>query len=382
MSARRDLALGILCVWISVASFGCEQTTSANQPISNDSTIYVIERDHLNVFADQAPSGVYSFPVVNFHETYVINTSTEPISCIVESPLPDTLERQSIQSPLFGKFAYIPLEYSDFFDLPNVNDDSLADKPSVTTANSYIWKDMKLSPSDGIHLAYSSYYGEESMFKKDFGTNHFLDMDVVSEYSIQKDSVNPNYIDIEIKQTLQNTGIDTLFRVGFLLDVPRKLETKYAPPDGSEFSTLYNLISDTVIGSPDMKCYLAEGICRADGFGFFACGQEMGPAAFILPPHQSYQFVYRMTIQPLLEKFEIYPWYLMSMSIKGNPLWPSSIITVNNKRFDEQVHYLRQCSLGMPTYVLFSIDKGTLKVVSPDDIVPTFIPPYIKPDGG
>ena len=381
MNASRGLASVALCVWISVASFGCQQPTSANLPISNDSTIYVIERDHLNVFADQALSGVYSFPVVNFHETYVINASTEPVSCTVESPLPDTLKRESIQSPLFGKFAYIPVEYSDYFDLPTVIDDSLADKPNVTSANSYIWKDMKLGPSDGIHLAYSSYYGDESMFMKNFGTNHFLNMDVTSDYSIQKDSINPNYLNVEIKQTLQNTSSDTISRIGFLLFIPRELMTKfdlYQP----EYTILYNLICDTVISPPNNKCYLYNTWFQNEGFGFPARGQEMNPAWFVLPPYQSYQFVFKMTIQPLLDKFEIYPSYAVKMTIKGDPIWPSSIITVNNESFDGQVHYLRQCSLGMPTYILFSIDHGTLKVVSPDNIVPTFIPPYIKPDGG
>ncbi len=381
VSARQGVAFGILCAWLSLAYSSCQQPTSVNQPVISDSTIYVIERDHLNVFADQAPSGVYSFPVVNFHETYLINNSTAPVSCTVESPLPDTLKRESIQSPLFGGFAYIPLEYSDFFDLPNVNDDSLADKPNVTTANSYIWKDMKLDPSEGIHLAYSSYYGEESMFIKNFGTNHFLDMDVVSDYSIQKDSVNPNCVDIEIKQTLQNTSSDSIYRIGFLLFVPRELETKFAPPNGSEWTTLYDLISDTVISPSSNKCYLYNTWFQNEGFGFPARGQEMNPSWFVLPPYQSFQFVFKMTIQPLLDKFEIYPSYAVNMTIKGDPIWPSSVVTVNGKKYDGQVHYLKQCSLGMPTYILFSIDNGTLKVVSPNEIVPTFIPPYIKPEG-
>ncbi len=381
LSAKTWIAFVTLCVWFSLAYSSCQQPTSANQPVSSDSSIYVIERDHLSVFADQASTGVYSFPVVNFHETFLINNSTSPVSCNVESPLPDTLKRESIQSPLFGKFAYITVEYPDYFDVPNVSHDSLADKPSVTTADSYIWKDMKLGPSNGIHLAYSSYYGEESMFAKNFGTNHFLNMDVISDYSIQKDSINPNYLNVEIKQTLQNTSADTIFRIGFLLFVPRELMTKfdlYQP----EYTALYDLVSDTVISPLDNKCYLYNNSHQNDGFGFFAGGQEMHPALFVLPPYQSYQFVFKMTIEPLLAKFEIYPSYAANMTIKGNPVWPSSIITINGKKYDGQVHYLRQCSLGMPTYILFSIDNGTFKVVSPNDIVPTFVPPYIKPEGG
>lgn len=379
--ARREFVFRALYTCLSLACVSCHLPTSVNCAASSDSTIYVIERDHLSVFADQDPSGTYSFPVVNFHETYVIDNSAEPVSCTVQSPLPDTLKRESIQSPLFGEFAYIPLEYSDFFDVPNVVEDSLADTPSVTTADSYIWKDIRLAPSEGVHLAYSNYYGQENMFIKKFGTNHFLDMDVISDYSIQKDSIDSGYIDVEIKQTLQNTSSDSIYRIDFLLFVPRELMTQ-SDPTSQKFTELYNLISDTAISPGTNKCYLVNDLFRGDGFGFFAGGQEMGPNWFVLPPYQSYQFIFKMKIQPLLNKFEIYPLYLVSMTMKGNPIWPSSIITINGKRFEGRVHYLRQCTLGMPTYILFSIDNGTYKVVSPNDIVPTFTPPYIKPQGG
>ncbi len=340
----------------------------------------MIERDHLSVFADQSTSGTYSFPVVNFHETYIINTSKDTVSCTVESPLPDTLKRESIQSPLFGKFAYIPVNYQDFFNLPNLNSDSLADKPDSTTPNSYIWKNIKLGPSDGLHIPYSNYYGDESMFIKKFGTNRFLDMDVISDYSIKKDAVNPGLLDVEIKQTLQNTSSDSIYRIGFSLAVPRELMTKWDP---SVYTSLYNLISDTVVSSVENESVLWNNSYGTDGFGFFCAQETMGPGWFILLPHQSYQFEFKMTMQLLLDKLEIYPSYLDNLTMKGGiPIWPSSIITVNGKRYDGQVHYLRQASLGMPTYILFSIDHGTLKVTSPDKIVPTSTPPYIKPQGG
>jgi len=48
---------------------------------------------------------------------------------------------------------------------------------------------------------------------------------------------------------------------------------------------------------------------------------------------------------------------------------------MNGKRYDGEVHYLKECDLVLPTYILFSIDNGVFKVTSPDSIVPTFTPP-------
>ena len=162
----------------SLPLWGCKDSISVEQ--FDDSTIYVIERDHLSVFRDyDVTQSQVSWPVENFHETFVINTSEESISFAVESPLPDTLIHESNRSPAFGKFAFIPIEYSDFFEIPNVNNQLLTDRPDEISPNWYLWKDLKLGPTEGIHVPYSCHYGEEGMFIKEFGINSFLDMDII-----------------------------------------------------------------------------------------------------------------------------------------------------------------------------------------------------------
>ena len=346
---------------------GCKQPTSVDYPNASDSTIYVIEKDHL--------FGGFG-GVDNYHETLMINTSTETVSFTVESPLPDTLKHESLRSPAFGRDAIIPTPYQDYFDLPNINKSSYTNKPDLSTNNSYFWNNLKLGPSDLMEIPYSNYYGDDgSIFVEKLGTSRFLYLDIVSDYSIKKDTNNPNYINIEIKETLQNTTNDTLYRVGTHLFVPSELMTK-PDPYNPEYTSLYRLISDTVISPSDNKCYLYNNAHSSEGFGFFAGGQEVELGGFILQPNHSYQFTFRMTIEPLLNKFEIYPSYGVTfIKVDNNRIWHVSIITINGKRYDGRVHYLKEVGFVLPTYILFSINNGTLKVVSPEDIEPTFKPP-------
>jgi hypothetical protein len=328
--------------------------------------ICVIEKDHL--------FGGFG-GVDNYHETLVINTSVDTVCFTVESPLPIGLKHESLRSPAFGRDAIIPTPYQDYFDLPNINNSFYTNKPDSSTADCYFWRNLKLGHSDLMEVPYSNYYRDDGrIFIKEFGTSQFLYLDIVSDYSIEKDTIDSNYVDIEIKETLQNTTDDTLYRIGTHLFVPRELETQ-TDPYNPRYTVLYNLISDTIIS--DIRLYLFNNEWTNDGFGFFAGGQQVEGGGFILLPYQSCQFVFKMTIEPLLDKFEIYPSYGVTfITPNGDRIWPASIITVNDRRYNGQVHYLKECGFVLPTYILFSINHGTLKVVSPDDIVPTFKPNY------
>jgi hypothetical protein len=356
-----------LLIFFLFSTSGCRQPTSIDQHGGIDTGLYVIEKDLI----DDGFVGEVDL----YHETLLINNSVDTACFTVESPLPDTLKHTSRFSPEFGTGISTP--YQNYFDLPNINNSFHTNKPDSTTANSYFWKNLKLGHSDLMKVPYSNYYGDDDrIFLEKLGTSHFLYLDIVSDYSITKNSVNPNYIDIEIKETLRNTTNEMLYGLGTEIFVPKELVTKFDPPNGSEWAHLYNLISDTVISPPNNKFYLYNQFYTGEGFGFPALGQQISTGEFILFPHQSLEFVFKMTIEPLLDKFEIYPTYGFEfITIGGNRIWPASIITINGKRYNGEVHYLKECDLVLPTYILFSIDNGVFKVASPDNIVPTFTPP-------
>jgi hypothetical protein len=367
--------LGLLSFFLFSAS-GCRQSTSVDQPGSNDSGLYVIEKDLIyDGFVGE---------VDLYHETLIINNSVDTACFTVESPLPDTLKHTSRFSPAFGTAAIISTPYQNYFNLPDINNSFHTNNPDSTTGNSYFWKNLKLGHSDLMEIPYSNYYGDgDRIFVEKLGTSHFLYLEIVSDYSITMNSVNPNYIDIEIKETLRNTTNEMLYGIGTELFVPKNLMTKFDPPNGSEYTNLYNLVSDNVTSPSNNKFYLYNQYSTGEGFGFFATGQQVSTGEFILFPHQSLEFVFKMTIEPLLDKFEIYPTYGFEyMTIGGNRIWPASIITINGKRYDGEVHYLKECDLVLPTFILFSIDNGVFKVASPDDIVPTFTPPTYKMQKG
>ncbi len=320
--------------------------------------LFVIEKDRL--------LGGFN-GIDNYHNTFIINTTHDSIIIDIESPTPDTLKRESTLSPAFGRNAFFDFDYSKRFDIPNTEIIYLADKPDTSTTGSHFWNDFRLGPSDGIHVPYSSYRGEgEQLYIQELGVNKFFDLEVISDYSIKKNLIDSTQLDIQIIQTMQNTGPDTLFWVGVVLYIPKGLNTK--PSD----TNLYNLISDTVIC--DIRCDYARDFGRVDGFAVRGTGQQITTRKDTLLPYQSYNFTYQMIIEPLLDKFEIYPMYIIYIETRGERIWPGSIITINNNRYSGPVQYLKVCGLAIPTYILFSINGDDLQVLSPDDIEPTFKP--------
>lgn len=349
--------LTILLIFYFLA---CNNSTSPyiDNPDSSNSSLFVIEKD--NILGNRNYTDM-------FHETFIINTSQDTINLNVKSPTPQGLTRESALSPAFGRDALIPIDYTKYFDVPNIANISLTNEPDLSTEESHFWKNIKLGPSDGIQVPYSNYMGKaEELFIKEFGTCSALNLDIISDYSIERNPNNSSYIDIEIKETKLNTSNDTIYNIGILLHVPRELKIN------SEWEKLYNLVSDSVITTSIFHLYHKSGL--VDGFGNRSSGHWIWTQKDTLLPNHSFDFLYKMTIEPLMDKFEIYPFHQIRTESKGERIWPASIITFDNKIYTGPVDYLRVCGLALPTYILFSIDKDNLRVVSPDDIEPTFTP--------
>lgn len=337
--------------------FSCSTPTETPPVKENTSDLYVLEKDHIfGGFTD----------VDNYHHTLIINTSQDSIVFNVESPTPLGLKRESIRSPAFGD--YIPTAYADYFDIPNISKAYLANKPDTSTTESHFWNNLRLGPSEGFLVPYSNYYGEgEELFIKSFGVNNFLGLEVISDYKIERDGTNSSYLNLEIKQTMVNTTEENMYVIGISIHVPKELRTRTID------TTYYNIISDTMLTNVKKAAYYREW-GTSDGFGLWTNGQNVEIQADVLPPGGSFNFNIKMTIEPLLNKFEIYPSSIISFYTKGERIWPKSIITYKGKEYTGHVDYLKAVGLGIPTYILFSINNGELKVVSPDMIEPTFSP--------
>ncbi len=359
-----------LVAFFVFSTSGCRLSTDVDQHVTIDSGPYLIEKDLL--YNGHGEVDLY-------HETVVINTSVDTLSLSVESHLPDTLKHTSRFSPVFGGGAIIPTLYRNYFHLPNVNSTFHTNDPDSTATNSYFWKNVKLGHSVGVVIPYSNYYGSDSrIFIEKLGTSRFLNLEVVSDYSITKNSVYPKYIDIQIKETLRNTSNQSLYGIGTHIFVPKKLMIK-PDPYNSVYANLYNLVTENVTSPSNTKFDILDEFGTGEGFGFFATGQFVATGDFVLLPHQSFEFVFKMTIEPLLDRFEIYPSYgFLFITKGGSRIWPTSIVTINGKRYDGEVHYLKVSDLVLPTYILFSIDHGVFTVTSPDSFVPTFTPPTSK----
>jgi len=340
-------------------------TSPTEDPKKQWGDLYVLESDVLiGGFTD----------VDNYHNTLLINTSQDTILFTVESPTPPGLKRESIRSPSFGADAYIALRYSDYFDVPEMSKVYLAYEPDTSTTESHFWNHLRLPPSKGVHVPYSNYLGEgEELFIQSLGVNNFLGLEVTSEYKIEWDEENSTWLNLEMKQTMLNTTAENMYEVGIALHVPRELSTRQIDTTRHIDSTYYRVISDTMLTKVKKSAYDRDW-GRVDGFGLGSIGQEVTMQEDVLRPGESFGFTIKMTIEPLLDKFEIYPFSLMYFFTKGERIWPQSIITYNGEAYDGHVDYLKLCNLAIPTYILFSINNGEIKVASPDEIEPTFPP--------
>ncbi|MGD8782655.1 MAG: hypothetical protein PVH88_27330 [Ignavibacteria bacterium] len=331
--------------------FSCKSPTET--PTEEPGDLYVLESDVF--FGGYRDVDVY-------HNTIIINTSPDSILLNVESPTPLGLERKH---SYFGEYdAYISLDYSDYYDIPNMSKVYVTNEPDTSTSESHFWNNRILGPSEGICVPYSNYYGEsEEVVIKSFGVNKFSGLEVTSEYKIERDEENSSYLNLEIKQTMENTTEENMYVVGISLHVPRV----------GPSATYYRIISDTLLTNVVKSAYYRDWGTN-DGFGLWTNGQYVNMQSDVLLPDGSFDFTIKMTIEPLLDKFEIYPSSGVMFYTKGERIWPKSIITYNGEEYNGNVDYLELCDFAIPTYILFSINNGELKVVSPDEIEPTFSP--------
>jgi hypothetical protein len=347
--------------------FSCKSPTET--PTEEPSDLYVLESDV--IFGGYRDVDVY-------HNTIIINTSPDSMLLDVESPTPIGLKRESIRSPSFGDYAYISLDYSDYYDIPNMSKTYLTTEPDTSTSESHFWNNLRLGTSEGIHVPYSNYYGEgEELFIKSLGVNNFSGLEVTSEYKIERDEENSSYLNLEIKQTMENTTEENMYVVGIALYVPRRLMTRQIDTTRTIDTTYYKIISDTMLTDVVKSAYYRDW-GKVDGFGLGSIGQDVNMQSDVLRPDESFDFTIKMTIEPLLDKFEIYPSSIITFDTKSERIWPKSIITYNGEEYNGNVDYLKVCNLGIPTYILFSINNGELKVVSPDMVEPTFSPSQQK----
>ncbi|MGD8782654.1 MAG: hypothetical protein PVH88_27325 [Ignavibacteria bacterium] len=335
--------------------FSCKSPTET--PTEEPSDLYVLESDV--VFGGYRDVDVY-------HNTIIINTSPDSILLNVESPTPSGLKRESIRSPSFG--SYFSLAYSDYYYIPDISKNYRTTEPDTSTSESHFWNNLRLGPSERVMVPYSNYLGEgEELFIQSLGVNNFSGLEVTSEYKIERDEENSSYLNLEIKQTMENTTEENMYVVVISLHVPKELRTRTID------TIYYRIISDTMLTDVKKSAYYRD-TGTIDGFGLGSIGQNVDIQLDVLRPDESFDFTIKMTIEPLLDKFEIYPSSIISFYTKGERIWPKSIITYNGEEYNGNVGYLELCNLAIPTYILFSINNGELKVVSPDEIEPTFSP--------
>jgi len=323
----------------------------------------------------------------NYHHTYIINCD-DSLTFEVEAIRPDSLIIETDFVPSFGYENVIPaIVVTEYWDYPEINNTYIEGKPDEM-GKSFIWKDLESGFHDIIHVLWSNYYGQDELecFDIKKGKHQYFDYQILFDNSIKKNNTDTTLIDARIKVTIKNTGIDTLYDVRFLLKIPRILrDYSY---NNRDYIYLYDLIDDTLynkIPNSDLfQLYYRNDSRGSDGFWNPAyTSQEIKTQIDSLGANDSLSFIYEMTINPLYNKFEIYPTLLIFFEQPtDNKIWQESIITILDKKiqYSGKINYLRAAGISSPSYILFKIDGDSLGVMSPEETDTSFYLPLFYPD--
>ena len=134
-----------------------------------------------------------------YHHTAIINCEEDSISFNVKTPIPDSLNKNTRTAPIFGWPAYCGFDYTYYWDYPRIENMHVAEEPDERNGF-FTWKNLKIGSHDVQNIMWNNYYRNNlrkaELFNISGKTIQYMDLKVVSNYSIQKKSSDNSLIDI------------------------------------------------------------------------------------------------------------------------------------------------------------------------------------------
>ncbi len=339
-----------------VLLFSCKEQDTVTPPALpkiEENELFVLESDYVKNM------NIDSLKVIR--NIFILNNSKKNVELKVEAEIPEEMVLKPPYSPVFESEPYPYDLFNKYFDIPYTSGNYLMGKPTYSTPNKYTWL-TELKPSDAANISYSNYYGtKEKKFRKNYNTNNIFGLEIISKFNIEKNKTNPSYIDIRIEQTLTNKTKNTLI-TPFLV---------FFFPSNYTFSADYDIIFEMITYKGK---YLAFDNVSIDGFGRRRYGKFYDFFKEKLLPNESIHFTIRETIKPLKNTLFLYPTNLLYFtSVEDEKIWNGNSIKANNQEYKGRKGYMKLCSrIVIPTYILFSINNGELKVIDHKEATPSY----------
>ena len=331
------------------------------QPLEEEAKAY--EFDVLIVERD-IPQTRNLVPIVN-HEVMVVNLSDEELEIDIKSPFPKELYVRSKFYPAFGETSLIAAPVYAPYEI-EVSDYTILESPSIEVKEEdviYSWRNVKIPAGEAVIAQYDNYFGDVNQYYTEEGLKIF-ELAVHTSHSAELEDQS---VSLTLNYDLENKGEEDIEYLVFDAFLPYKLHLKVEEVELLEITE--------ISASPEVELS-APMIC--DGFGTPANGKDAFVNAEKLSQGEHLEFFLKVRGIKRLDKGEIYPLLTIRCRIRGEQIWPPTVIEFE-KELKVESFYYNECSLVIGDSKLFKLGPKSIELVEAKSISePTFPPPTLK----
>lgn len=329
----------------ALPAFAQQSSASSKPPLDKSTSILLIERD--------IPQTRVGFdPVVN-HEALVVNLSDETIKVDIESPIPKGFYVVKKFFPTFGhdSLLAVPMQFPQQV---TISDYKILERPLIDTKNDetvFRWTNISIPAKQAVIAQYDNYFGSRSQFYTTAGLK-ILELDI-------RTSFRASFIDggkgvvFELYYDLENRGKEEIEDILMDVILPDSVYQEEGKPPVQLFEAA------DAVASPEVK--VDRGML-GDGFGNAAVGTIFTISIQSIKPGNSHNLWMKVIGKKVAKSGDSYPLLTFQYRMKGNPIWPSTILKSKKKLEIIRFSY-RHTNLILPDSKLFRFKPDGVKIV-------------------
>jgi hypothetical protein len=320
-------------------------TTVSIPAQEKSSSVLLVERD--------VPQTRVGFePVVN-HEALIANLSDKTIEVDIESPIPQGLYVVKKFFPTFGNDSLLAVPMR-FPQQVTISDYKVLESPLIDTKNNetvFRWANISIPAKHAVIAQYDNYFGSRSQFYTKDGLK-ILELDIRTSFKASSIDGGKGVV-FELYYDMENRGKEDIEDILMDVIVPDSVYIEDEKPPVQLFE-----VADAV-ASPQVN--IMRGML-GDGFGKAAVGTIFTIDIQSIKPGNFHSIWMKVIGKSVANKGDSYPLLTFQYRMKGNPIWPPTILKSKNKLEITRFYY-RHANLILPDGKLFRFEPDGVKVV-------------------
>ena len=328
----------------AVPAFAQRSSASSMLVQEKSPSVLLVERD--------VPQTRVGFePVVN-HEALIANLSDETIEVDIESPIPKGLYVVKKFYPAFGHDSLLAMPMR-FPQQVTISDYKILERPMIDTKNGetvFRWANISIPAKQAVIAQYDNYFGSRSQFYTKAGLK-ILELDIRTSFKASSIDGGKGVV-FELYYDMENQGKEEIEDILMDVILPDSVYVEEEKPPVQLFE-----VTDAV-ASPQVK--IISGML-GDGFGKAAVGTIFTVNIQSIKPGNSHNLWMKVIGKNVANKGDSYPLLTFQYRMKGNPIWPPTIL--KSKKMLEITRFsYRHANLILPDSKLFRFEPDGVKV--------------------